>query len=365
MSFRRDESVDILRGIAVVLMIAAHSIFLRFGLANFWLNEMLNFANTFCYTTFLLAFGVGSYYSLVLGWKKGSGQKAIRRMVQLLLMYYGAAVAWAIGNAGVPIENYPELGRVIVAILKWQYFPGFTEYLPSFLLFTLIVLAGGRGLRVAKDSQRYMKVMLLLMVGGLALHGVAGYLSYQLTAPSPVVRQLIGSRTTFDFPVLQYLPVLVLGMMLGPVVAEGGRASNYRLLWLAYGLMIGEKVLVYSFHLTHRLGWDYMYLNELVRWPPSLLFIVNSLKWALFVFVLIRVLIDRMGRGAIALRPLTYLGKRAMGLLVYHLLVLFSLQALKIPAFGQAFEVAMFVVALFGTYWLLERGWQTAKSRIY
>lgn len=325
MKTTRDLSVDVTRGVAVLLMIVSHSIFFRYGLNNSVLTTLLLFGNLYCYTTFLLTFGIGSYFWRYSSW----GRTGI-----LLATYYAAGLAsiWAYGQ----LSQWRYL-------LVWQYYPPFTEYLPSFALFTFLITVF-RSLITRLSGWMIMTASLgLLIIGHL------------VTINSPLLRPLFGTPLTFDFPVLQYSFVVALGICLARMIASKHDTKEYLLLATAYIFFVLDTLLSFSFRFTHAFDISIPWFNTEIRWPPSLLFIVRGLKWSLFTLVATRMAMRAHPLVKSLLMPLIYIGQRALGYLVYHLLVLFAMKGLALPMFGEIWELSIFVLALLLSYSILER----------
>ncbi len=61
----RDQAIDALRGLAVVLMIAAHTTDYISEEKNYLWNMLRDLGNAVCYSSFLFAFGMSAYLALL------------------------------------------------------------------------------------------------------------------------------------------------------------------------------------------------------------------------------------------------------------------------------------------------------------
>lgn len=334
MNSKRELSVDILRGWAIIFMIVGHSIFFRYGLQNGFLNLVLNFGNVFCYITFLFTFGVGLYHSIINPTLDPPRHtKILKRIIALWLMYYAVATVslWSY----YPLRDWHMsllLGE-FWRIFTFNYYPGFTEYIPSFLFFSIITYAT----RV-RMGDKLKKIFTNGSIGtvffiGLIIHMGANWLAHATTQTPVWLHPLIGAPNSFDFPILQYLPVLLLGIWSASWINGNKKTVSGRIIVLGYIVLLANLALKYSFNFSHALGWIVPWINTPLRWPPSLSFLLSGLSATYFFWIFSRWM-GQIKWLAWVVERLNYVGQRSLGLLVYHLLLLFVMKIANLPMFN-------------------------------
>ncbi len=345
MTRQRDLSIDVLRGWAIMLMMAGHVIFFRFGLSSWPLTTILLFANSFCYITFLFTFGVGLHYGVVTPvWDSLRKQKVLRRFFALMGTYYLAAIVSVWSNYALSMWHPALLLGEVKRVVLFQYFPGFTEYLPSFALLTAVAIGLRRmfGNRLVRWFQAPR--VWIVLCSGLILHFLSNWIVGQVMVVPPALRLLLGSSQTFDFPILQYLPIVLAGLSAAVWTRESGQKTENKVITVAYLLILTTLGLKYSFTVTNALGIQLPMLNTPLRWPPSLLFLVEGLAYTFLFWVVSRwMLLWRLCRPLVEI--LLYMGQRSMAFLLYHLLLLFGMKILGVPLFSYI-ELLFFYIAI-------------------
>jgi hypothetical protein len=359
----RDQSVDVLRGWAILLMMVSHAIFFRYGLGSGLLNTVLNFANTFCYITFLFTFGVGIYHSMIASrWDITRRAKIQKRILLLLLLYYvvGTISLWSY----YPLSdwNISMLISESLRIITFRYYASFTEYIPTFVvlmvIFYFIRTWLGDNLRVWFSDTKIMIVLALTLL----LHFGANGLSHFITSVPLYLRPLIGSTTTFDFPILQYLIVVVLGIWSASWV-EKKDTSRSKTIAIGYALLVLSLVIKSSFNYSTLLGWIPTWINSPLRWPPSLSFIISGLA-STYLFWIVSQLMIMVPFFNLLSRFLLYLGQRSIGFLIYHLLLLFIAKIMNLPLFDIV-ELAIFCLLIPLSYVTGEKGLALIRNSRY
>jgi hypothetical protein len=166
----------------------------------------------------------------------------------------------------------------------------------------------------------------------------------QVEIVPPVLRLFVGSPQTFDFPILQYLPIVIVGLAVAAWAKEQGQKIDNRVLIVAYLLILITLGLKYSFTVTSTLDLQLPTLNTLLRWPPSLLFIIEGLSYTFLFWVVSRwMFLWRSCRFVVSF--LLYMGQRSMAFLLYHLLLLFGMKILEVSLFGFI-ELLFFYIAI-------------------
>ncbi len=202
----REISLDIMRSIAVLLMIWAHVVsFLYLYGTNYtsesFLNLTRNFGDTVCFTTFFFVSGASLFFLVI---KKGNDdsknwpiirKKMVKRSLVFLLGYYLLAIITAWGSIG-NIRDFLDILLLIDV-------PGFTEFLIPFILFTLIIIPFRKSLNFILKQ----KFSLFYILGIGAILYALGYWLYGISLDYPwgnYKALLAGQENIIRFPVLQY-----------------------------------------------------------------------------------------------------------------------------------------------------------------
>lgn len=361
----RDISIDLLRGWAILLMIISHSVFFRYNGTSEILNIIVNYANIFCYIAFLFSFGIGLYYSVIVPkWDMARKKRLQKRIMWIVGSYFLIAIVSMWSYFQLYLWSPTLLLKQAWRVVNLSYYPGFTEYLPSFFMFTAIfyLLRSLYPNKIALwfSDQKYGWVLSI----GLLIHILGNYLSHLLSTTGGALRLIIGSPTTYDFPIMQYFLVVSVGIWTATWISEANQEkANARIILIGYFLLIVHLSLRFTFNFTRALSWIPVWINSSLRWPPSLSFILNGLADTFFFLIISRLLIIIP-----ALRLLKefiqYLGQRSMGFLIYHLLILFVLKIVGIPKFDMI-EFGIFIILIPLSYKFAEMGLALIKISRY
>lgn len=350
---QRDVSVDVLRGFAIVFMILGHSIFFRFGLTSWPLNMLLNFANNFCYVTFLFTFGYGSYYFMLKPkLDKERSQRIRTRIVSLVIMYYVAAGLSIMSSYDLSLWNISLIFQELRRVLLFEYFPGFTEYLPSFAIYTAVLyLAKLSKVKIEKYLQPKMAALTLVAATIISVATNIAIVLSKVNFPS-YIRLFVGSSSTYDFPVMQYLPVFLLGIVVAKLISTRETQGRLSLVVFAYISLLISLILTYSFNITAAYGIKLEMINTGLRWPPSLLFLISGISKTMLFFVISIYMVELKVMNTVW-KFLNYMGRRSMGFLLFHLIILFMMKIMRVPMFTIA-ELIGFLILIPVTYRLGE-----------
>lgn len=214
----RDRSIDVGRGILVLMMVYGHVLqffadTLLFPLAN----TLIDVINLTVFPTFVFYFGA----TAVLAYLDKPYRRALPGMAKTALRSLCVFYLSGIGFR-VLYENKALAAGTVRRILKLEDIPGWSEFLVSFALYALLLMIAFKGLRWLSHRQ-----LASLGVGAVCL---AATVFVPYGAVQPVQLQLvIGGRDFACFPILQYMPYFLAGM----IDARGNRAMRLRLLALA------------------------------------------------------------------------------------------------------------------------------------
>lgn len=216
---------------------------------------------TVCFVVFL--FGIG-YVSgkKILENREDSWNKIGNRVLWIYLCYLVLGIFYFyISNKSLNLKN-------LFNIAVFNYLPEFTEFLVALIFYTILSKL------LLKPLQRLMgKPYLLLVISifMLILGSVLSKVDVSSQFLAYLQKHLVGVKDGVHvFPLLQYLPIYVLGIL----SAKYGSKLNYA--W-AFSISFLLLVLLMAFGAQ---GW--------YRWPPSLNFILYGVIFISFVMFLLQ-----------------------------------------------------------------------------
>ena len=296
----RESNLDVLRAVAIIVMVMAHSVAFFHDFSNSTLLYLMHFGNTVAFTTFLFTSGAVAYIAYLKNDKKlkTKNKRLLSRLLYLLIGYYVIAI---IGN----IKDF-NLIRTILFIDV----PGFTEFILAFVLYGIFLIPFGKFYRFLINNW----LISLLFALGLYL---VGYLIFPLDfgeIGNSYKSLFAGHQGLFRFPILQYFPVYMLGLHWGKFIlnknsksSPGGQKEISFLVMLVFSLitLIGNVFLLNT--------------GLFERWPPAPLFLTTSLS---FVFVILTILYAvKVTLPKIVNRVMIFLGLNAFGVYIYQTII--------------------------------------------
>lgn len=298
----RDRSIDVGRGLLVILMVYAHMLQFFADAQIFPLaGRLIEAANLTVFPTFVFYFGV----TAVLAYLGKPYRRALPGMAKTALRAYGAFVLSGVGFR-VLRENVTFGPGTVRRVLQLKDIPGWSEFLIAFAGYALVLMVLFQLLRRMAD-----KPLWALGAGALCLLGTV-VIPYS-RVESVHLALFIGGRQFSYFPVLQYMPYFLAGM----VYARGSKGVRLALLGMA---VLGTAA-----------GGIYTAMAGLPgRFPPSLAWVVFSGLNVAAVVLAGRGLCMAAGSGwrmafeAIC-RMLAHLGSRSLYYLLGSNLVIFTL----------------------------------------
>ena len=138
MRIMRDRSIDVSRGLLVIMMVYGH-VLQFFGDAQLFplVDGLISIVNLTVFSTFVFDFGV----TAELAYLKRPYRQALTGMVKTGLRAYAAFCLSGIGYR-VLRENKPFAVATVRRVLTLSDIPGWSEFLVAFALYSLLLIVG-------------------------------------------------------------------------------------------------------------------------------------------------------------------------------------------------------------------------------
>jgi peptidoglycan/xylan/chitin deacetylase (PgdA/CDA1 family) len=342
---QRETTIDALRGIAVLSMIVAHSIFFFHTQTNTFLNNFELFANTIVLTLFVFVSGA-SYSKTLDSYAHHTKSARIKRIISYAgITYLSYAIISTVGILTSVGEFTPQvLFPKFIGALTFTAPVNFTEYMTLFIFFPLSGLLFQKIYNALKVSLAYS------ILAGSVLYLVGIYL-YPITFPYPfngLKELLAGGKELLRFPILFYYPIYLFGLWWEYRIGHTGarKIKHIHIAFVTTAALLSVAGSIVS------LWFDIPILSVFVRWPPSIGFLLTGLASSSFLSVLLNIIHPESGIRYIY-RYMTYLGRDALDLWMTHLLILFLYKRFIGLQFGDTGTVFFLVIMTILTSTLL------------
>lgn len=365
-TIRRYKYIDIIRGIAILLMIFAHIV------AFFWVDNQNDVLGTVIYlfgqlggivsfSIFLFLSGVSiniAYLSKVSLTDK-KALKAIRskillRGAKILVIYYLLAVLSLLTTT--TYFSWPfsvDWIEQVIKILTFQVVPGFVEFLLAFAIFHVIIAFLPRSfVFIAKNIGFVILLSVIFTLLGFILQnitlidiGIINNIKVLLAGESVVI---LGNV----FPILQYFFVLLFGLSFGNFIQSQTfryfRNKVFIITVILTSLLFGT---IFIFHQYFPEMEIFKYSQDVGRFPPTLGFLVFSSFLSILILSIYSVL-EKFVPGLIKLYLYTS-GNQAMGFFVFHTIIIFVFGFLDSSGNPIMFYKTNLPISLLAQYLLL------------
>ena len=197
----RDRTIDVSRGLLVILMVYGH-VLQFFGDDQIFplVGDLIDIVNLTVFGTFVFDFGV----TAELAYLKKPYCQALPGMVKTGLRAYAAFCLSGIGYR-VLRENKPFAVGTVRRVLTLSDIPGWSEFLVAFALYSLLLIVGFAAFRWFAGRP------LASLTVGAACVGCCLLVPYG-AIPHPLAL-LIGGTEFAYFPVVQYMPYFLAGLL--------------------------------------------------------------------------------------------------------------------------------------------------------
>jgi len=328
----RYHMLDLLRGLAVFLMILAHSVYFFHNRDNSFILALETIGNTFCYVAFLLVSGAVSYIAYIHNNDNAIDKKRIfKRILVLLLSYYLIAIFVEIKNV-ISADGFAKL-KIIFDIISFRLLPSYTEYIVPFIIYPVLLIFFNKFF-----SYLSKKVTVVLIFSVLVY--LSGYILYQIPVEGyllPWKALLAGADGYFRFPILQYFSIYAFGLCWGYRLITLKNVSKKR-------KFVGQCIIIFAIlSLIIIYGGNNLAIplgDILLRWPPAPGFLFLSLALS-FLAAYIIYLFKRFSALPVMRDFLLVLGQNAFAIFWAHIFLLSLYEMAHGP---QVSSLGMFIL---------------------
>lgn len=309
-------TIDVLRAVAVITMIAAHTIAFFSTRDNRLLNAIQFFGDTVSFPTFLFVSGISTYIAYIQITDqefKVKKRKLFNRILTLVIAYYTVAFVSSLKKFDLPTNNW---FNIVLNILILKDIPGYTEFLIPFIVYGLLVALFNRPITKALKSKE------LLLIGGSAVIYILGSTLYRVQVQGYLLYPkaiLAGHEGLYRFPLFQYLPIFVIGLIYGDYIGKKKilqiEAYKRSLAVLIPSLFVFSIINLVSTSIEPA---------TFERWPPSILFLLTTLTFSISALFLLTKVNLRNFKNNFGYIMSLFWGKYAFGMYTVHI-ILFQL----------------------------------------
>jgi hypothetical protein len=298
---KRNHILDLMKGLLIIAMVFSHiqrelNLDMPWLVSNRWMLELLIFSGL------IFAFGY-STCKAYMEKEETPRRRMFLNIIKILAAYYLCAIAYKFFN-----QHSLSL-KAIFSTLRLDALVPYTEFLLSYLIIMILILIVPRFFYgIARKDAIFWPSLAVLLVVGL----------FDFTQVKSVwLSLLVGSGSITSFPVVQYLPLYLLGIYFAQ-----------RQIRFSWKFLVGAILALSVFLFAHMHGLD-------TRFPPNIFWIVGSMG-AVYLCYLVSHLIFFLGFLA---KPLMDVGRHTLYWLVASNIFMLSTE-----------EVAKYIT--FPTYWI-------------
>lgn len=351
----REPSLDLIRGIAVLLMFAAHAIYFFHNDTSPLLQFIARSANTVVFTVFLFVSGAAAFFALTAEDRPTRSHflHVLFHSFVLLVGYYAVAFVVFLTRGGQDIA--PDIAGKLIPIFLFIHVPSFSEFLIPFILFSLTLIPlSSFYLLLAKRPYVGATIALALYILGVAL--------YPLILPAPwreAKALFAGDEGLLRFPIFHYFGVFAAGLAWGRFLTQHPETSLR--LKRSLLLFLGSFTIFVLATGTHA-ATNLAFLNPLNRWPPSVGFL-SAGTTSIFFLSIFALSLPRVTTISRMYRIIRYLGGDSFDLYITHILLLHVYQRFVDWRFAHPLPVfVMYVVLLSASSLLSSLNWRISPS---
>jgi len=329
----REHIIDWARALTIILMVTTHVIALLYKGNDSTVYYLGLIGGITSFTSFLFLSGVSIYLSYLKEDLKGielrkKNKLIISRNIRLIIIYFLLSIVSQYILSKLYLNQEPS--KVIdkmLDIFTFATLTGFTEFLPTLAIFSISVIMFKKAYKgIFKNITFAILISIITYIIGTFLVGIDLNDNRLNTVKSIFFGHINSFERIHSFPIFQYFPVFVIGIIFGKFLVNNESIKKRReFLILSITIMaIITFTSLILFSITKR---DIFYpLADEGRFPPSISFITLSLGIT-FSILLFLLLIKRY-LGLHIKRLLNFIGKNAISLYSFHILIIFILKYL-------------------------------------
>lgn len=307
---QRNDAIDVFKGLTALFMVLAHVIYFAKTGDQAFFSQALVFINLTTFTTLLFLSGIGCYLAYLrtdISAQEFSAKKnkLITKFVKLVFCFYLIAL---VGNLPALLDQSIDPITQLIEIVVLIDLPTYAEFLITFMFFYLLIYF----LRplIKKITNNFILVVIVSVLCYLL-----GMYIYQMQIPSQLLSLksiIAGNSDWYRFPILQYVPVFLIGAYFGKLIAYQDQQLENRLKKI---LTIFFVVLaIISFGL--KLAWQQNPLE--MRWPPDYSFLIIGVTYAMLMIFIIEKVVSKF-----KFKMLDYVGKNLFDFYLVHIILLY------------------------------------------
>jgi peptidoglycan/LPS O-acetylase OafA/YrhL len=352
----REPSLDFIRGIAVILMILAHAIYIFYKGSDPILNLLVRTGNTIVFTLFLFTSAAATYIAFAkdaIPVTQNIRQKILSRTSVLLGGYYIIAIISSFTSAKSGSTN--GIIQILADVFLLRNVPSFAEFLIPFIFYSISIIS------LKPLYHRLSNNPVTALIAGLSIYFAAFIIYLTNFSPwlIPYKAIFVGEEGLMRFPILQYFPVFAIGLSWGKILDKKQGGSGTRRTAFIFGVFFTLASIVFSVISTYSPN---QILNPLNRWPPSLGFLSIGLASAFLIFTIFT-LIPQQSLLTRIWRFICYLGQDSYDIYIVHIIILFFYQILLGNTFSNPFIIIfLFLGLLISSISISSLNWNTSPS---
>lgn len=337
---KRDFSLDMLRGLAILTMVFSHSIYFFHNDSNKVLLLLREAANTITFTTFLFVSASVLYISYL---KKSEGKrlKLLKKAFTLLCVYYLLAF---VGN----IKNL-NISRTILLLDIYS----FTEFLLPLIFYPVILtLFWHISKKIAGNLALAIVISILTFAAGMYLSTINTG-----TLIDHYLYIIGGHDGVYLFPLLQYFSVVIAGLSWGKFIDERSNSNKIiKISTVVFTIILA--ILLLSISLLQNIEISVL----IKRWPPTVLFILIGLS---FVFLIITLTKSKLQpeKNSFVFKFFNFLSLNSIYIYTFHTIIILLYGNFYDRKTSNIFIVILLYILLLGISSLLSITWNKLKQK--
>lgn len=197
----RDRSIDLGKGMVVLAMVYCHVLDF-YGDRSLYpvVNDVILSIGALAFPSFLFFFGRTVRLAYLQKTYKTALPRMLKTFFRMLMAFYVSGIFYRLLVQGVPFE-----ADAIRQVLRLQAIPGMSEFLVAFALYMLLVI-------VAFGPLKWMCKKPVVAIAPVLLSLACCFVPYE-DVTIPQVALLIGGTDQCYFPIVQYMPYFLVGIV--------------------------------------------------------------------------------------------------------------------------------------------------------